>query len=188
MNKLEILIKKSRVDYSLFLDNTKPISDTKIWVKSNTLSLNSILAVGWINSKNDLVLLITLEGIFLYDDANSKFILEDYESDFKEYLTDDNLEFCDFSFGNGVYSSKVFGLRGGNGDHFSKDWTLKFYFCNPELTFVYVQESKHINAIKYYIEPEDLNLNERLFGGFSNNKRKFLICGQNFVSFYKKVE
>jgi hypothetical protein len=71
------------------LSNDSLVSNAEVWSQWSYINLNSSIAVGWL--KNDNILIINNDGIFIYDILKKEIILRDYESNFHENISKDNL-------------------------------------------------------------------------------------------------
>jgi hypothetical protein len=150
------------------------------WSYYTSFHLNGIIAVGWFN--NDDILILSADGIFVFGMLEKSIIYEDYGR-FKQYIPSDNLTYF---FQERNETLQIFGLRGGNGNCFTRkiSWTLDIINLSYDKRIVklsnYNQQSQYA-----FLEMKKATYEDILFMGFSKNEQYFLIMGNNGVDIWQ---
>lgn len=156
------------------------VEKTLSWELHYSIRINGIIAAGWL--KNNDVLIIGADAIFISSNIVKKIIDEDYDTDFNKHMSSNNL-FYDLSGRNELVN--VFGIRGGGGNLFSTKYKLaldSIYFdntiCIPRVT------NLKDNSFDF-IELPLVHYSEKLLCGFSDDESLFMVKGSNFINVYK---
>lgn len=151
------------------------------WSLYSVIKINASIFVGWL--ENDDLLIVNIDGIFLYDTESKDIIKEDYETDFKKNLSTNNLH---YSVKDRTETIDVFGLRGGGGNLLTIDNKWKLEIVNiyngykiPKLTNYRTRQSR-------FFKIQDINYEGYMYCGFSKTQRYFLIMGDQGINIYKK--
>ena len=150
------------------------------WRYYNSFHLNGIIAVGWFN--NDDILILSADGIFVFGMLEKSIIYEDYGR-FKQYISSDNLTYF---FQERNETLQIFGLRGGNGNCLARkiSWTLDIVNLSYDKRIVklsnYKQQSQYA-----FLEMKKATYEDILFMGFSKSEQYFLIMGNNGVDIWQ---
>lgn len=142
--------------------------------------VNGIIACGWF--QNDDILIISADGIFVFDIFEKKIVYEDYDTPFHRYISSDNLIFY---FEKRQEHSPIFGLRGGNGNLLTSNnvWKLDINYltCYKKIPKLY-NYKKNLSCFLLLQAP---SYEDKIFVGFSKSEKFFLIMGNNGLDIYK---
>jgi hypothetical protein len=134
------------------------------WSYYNSFHLNGIIAVGWFN--NDDILILSADGIFVFGMLEKSIIYEDYGR-FKQYISSDNLTYF---FQERNETLQIFGLRGGNGNCLARKISWK-------LNIVNLSYDKRIVKLSNYKQQDQY--------AFLESEQYFLIMGNNGVDIWQ---
>ncbi|MCX8534659.1 hypothetical protein [Chryseobacterium luquanense] len=158
------------------------ISLNEEWSLYSVIKINASIFLGWL--ENDDLLIVNVDGVFLYDIRNKDFIMEDYESDFKKNLSTNNLH---YSLKDRNEIIDVFGLRGGGGNLLTVDnkWNLEIVniyngYRIPKLTNYRTRQS-------WFFKLQDISYEGYLYCGFSKTQNYFVLFGDQGVNIFKKT-
>lgn len=150
------------------------------WRKSVVISAAGIIASGW--TSNSKIFLLSSDGYSVSDQLTGEIEIRNYDEDntAMDKLSSDNLEFRIDEINQTI---KVFGLRGGNGNHVTSDfWSLDSFHPGLENQIIGIRNLKERNKdIKYWRNYTLLKLErleyDTLKYGFSNDEKYFGIFG-----------
>lgn len=155
------------------------------WGYYSSVSLNGIIATGWLS--NDDILVINGDGTFIYDIQKKAIVFADYDdaTSFKKYISDDNLTFVVQSRSETV---SVFGLRGGGGNLLTKDNFWKLEVVNIAWNIRVPRLSNNRIGKEYFIELTQNFYEGYMYLGFSKSEKYFVIMGDGGLDvFLRKI-
>jgi len=175
---------KSKYEASVFneLSDEYLVGKAAEWEYYSPIRLNGIIAIGWLSDDN--ILLINLDGIFIYDILKKDIIFSDYEDSFKKCTSDDNLTYFVQSKSETVF---IFGLRGGGGNLLTKDnmWTIEVVDIAWNIKVPRLLNYK--NGKKYFLELQQNSYEGNKYLGFSKSENYFLIMGDGGVDVFSRL-
>lgn len=150
------------------------------WRNRVVLSAAGVIASGW--TQNNKVFLFSLDGYSVSDPITGQREFRNYDKDSTAItkFSKDNLEFRIDELEETI---KIFGLRGGDGNHYTSDfWALTSFSPSLGEIIVGLQNIKTRQAqIEYWKEFELISLTRleytALKFGFSPNEKHFGIFG-----------
>jgi hypothetical protein len=150
------------------------------WTNRVIISAAGIIASGWTN--NNKVFLFSSEGYSISDPQTGQIEIRNYdeENTATRKFSKDNLE---FTIDEIKQTIKIFGLKGGNGNHLTSDfWNLDSFTPSLGEQIVGIKNTKIQNSQKDYWREFNLISLARLeyttlTFGFSPNEKHFGIFG-----------
>jgi hypothetical protein len=176
---------KKKTD-NLFDRLTNPKSP---WIKKVIIPAAGIFASGWTNDNK--VFLLSTDGYSVSDPLTGKIEIMNHDEDntAMDKFSIDNLEFRIDEINQTI---KVFGLRGGNGNHITSDnWSLDSFHPGLGEQIVGLQNLKDRNNNSEYWQNFELIKLERLeyftlTYGFSPNEKHFGIFGSGGAEIFSR--
>lgn len=165
------------------LPNEFLVKETEEWSYHSSIALNGIIAIGWF--LNDDILVINVDGIYIYDILKKDFIYRDYETSFKEFISDDNLTYFVQSKNEKV---NIFGLRGGGGNLLTKDNTWKLELVEIAWNIKVIKVLNYKNRKASFLDLHQNSFEGNKYLGFSKSEKYFAIMGDCGVDiFFNKL-
>jgi hypothetical protein len=156
--------------------------ETDEWVYHSSVPLNGIIAIGWLS--NDDILVINVDGIFIFDIHKKDIIFRDYESSFKKNISDDNTTFF---VENKSESVSIFGLRGGGGNLLTKDnlWKLKRIDIAWNIKVPCILNLRTNKS--WFLELRQNSYEGEIYLGFSKSENYFVVMGDGGIDIFACV-
>ncbi len=151
------------------------------WEFYASISLNGIIACGWFI--NDDIMVISSDGVFIYDTVSSEIRDENYEEIFQKNISKDNINYFHQKRGE---SLPIFGLRGGNGNLLTGDGTWKIDIINISYYQNVPKLTNYRTGNYAFLKLNKCTYEDILFCGFSKSENYFLIMGNNGIDIYNK--
>lgn len=160
------------------------------WTKRIVVPAAGIIAGGW--TLDNKVFLLSSDGYSVSDPITGQREIRNYDEDntAMRKLSKDNLEFTIDEFQQTI---KIFGLRGGDGNHCTTDfWKLDSFSPSLGQQIVGIQNLKTSqNQIEYWREFELISLTRleytTLKFGFSPNEKHFGIFGTGGAEIFTRL-
>lgn len=179
------MIFKKKTD-NLFDHLTNPKSP---WIKKAIIPAAGIFASGWTNDNK--VFLLSSDGYSVSNPLTGKIEIRNHDEDntAMDKFSKDNLEFRIDEINQTI---KVFGLRGGNGNHMTSDfWNLDSFHLGPGEQIVGLHNLKERNNNSEYWRNFELIKLEKLeyytlTYGFSLNEKHFGIFGSGGAEIFSR--
>lgn len=159
------------------------------WGDRVVLPAAGIIASGW-TSKNN-VFLLSSDGYSVSDSKTGEIEIWNEDDNNINQFSSDNLEFTICEIGETI---KVFGLRGGNGNHLTFDrWNLDSFHIGLGQQIIGLRNLKKPSKQGKYWQDFNLIHLERLEHftltyGFSPNQNKFGIFGSGGAEIFTRFE
>ncbi len=179
--RLKDLESKYRGNVFDVISNETLLCDTGEWFFHSSVPLNGVIAMGWM-SKDDIVV-IGIDGIFVYDIVKKKVVIEDYETSFQKYISNDNLTFCIKTLDEKV---DIFGKRGGGGNLLTKDNTWKLEMVPITWNINVPRLLNYKSGGQWFLELHQNTYEGNLYLGFSKSEKYFAIMGDRGIDVYSK--
>ncbi|WP_406845120.1 hypothetical protein [Flavobacterium soyae] len=175
---------KNKYDVNMFdeLSDENLVAKAGEWEYYSAIGLNGIIAIGWFSDEN--ILLINVDGIFIYDILKKNTIFSDYENSFIKSISDDNLTFFVESKSETVF---IFGLRGGGGNLLTKDNTWKIEVVDIAWNIKAPRLLNYKTEKKYFLELQQNSYEGNKYLGFSKSENYFLIMGDGGVDIFSRL-
>lgn len=175
---------KNKYDVNVFdeLSDENLVAKAGEWEYYSAIGLNGIIAIGWFSDEN--ILLINVDGIFIYDILKKNTIFSDYENSFIKSISDDNLTFFVESKSETVF---IFGLRGGGGNLLTKDNTWKIEVVDIAWNIKAPRLLNYKTEKKYFLELQQNSYEGNKYLGFSKSENYFLIMGDGGVDIFSRL-
>jgi hypothetical protein len=159
------------------------------WTNRVVISAAGIIASGW--TLDNKVFLFSADGYSVSDPITGQREVRNYDEDNSAMskLSKDNLEFTIDELGQTI---KIFGLRGGDGNHCTSDsWDLTFFSPSLGEQIVGIRNMKtRQNQTEYWKEFELISLIRleytELKFGFSPNEKHFGIFGSGGAEIFTR--
>jgi hypothetical protein len=151
------------------------------WSLYSVIKINASIFLGWL--ENDDLLIVSMDGIFLYDITNKDIVMEDYESDFKKNLSTDNLH---YSLKDRNEIIDVFGLRGGAGNLLTVDNKWKLEIVNIYNGYKIPKITNYRTSQSWFFKLQDISYEGYLYCGFSKTQNYFVLFGDQGINIFKK--
>jgi len=167
--------------FSLYSANDKVVNEVGEWKLYFSIPVNAPIAIGWL--EDDSLFLINNEGVFIYDINVEELVLEDYSSELKPGISDDNLRY--YIQDRDVFVD-IFGIRGGGGSLITKDekWSLRLINLSWNVKIPILTDNETGNF--YFLELRQLFYEGYMHIGFSKSDSFFAIMGDGGVDIYKR--
>lgn len=180
--RLKELKNKYEGDVFNQLSDENLVGKTAEWEYYSAIRLNGIIAIGWLSDDN--ILLINVDGVFIYDILKKDITFSDYENSFKKNISDDNLTFFVQNKSETVF---IFGLRGGGGNLLTKDnvWIIEVADIAWNIKVPSLLNCK--NGKKYFLELQQNSYEGNKYLGFSKSENYFLIMGDGGVDVFSRL-
>ncbi len=158
------------------------------WKRSVFIGGSGLFCAGWTNESKIFLLFQDYYVIANPITGEREEVVED--SDLLQYLSKDNLEFKIEKINQKI---KVFGIRGGEGNHYTSDfWSLRSFYINLDHFLIGLENLKNRRKhnIEYWknydlIKLERLEYTALKFG-FSPDEKHFGIFGSSGVEIFSR--
>lgn len=163
------------------ISNEPLLNDTDEWVYYSSVSLNGSIAIGWLT--NDDIIIINVDGIYVYDIHKKEIVSEDYETSFKKYISNDNLNYFLKSRNETI---NIFGLRGGGGNLLTNDSTWKIEIVHIAWNICVPKLLNYKSRDFWFLELLQNDYEGYKYLGFSKTEKYFAIMGDRGIDIYSK--
>lgn len=179
--RLNDVLEEYRADLFDSLSNDYLNDETDEWEYYSSIRLNGIIAVGWF--ANDDILIINMDGIYVYGIITNGFIQEDYDSSFKKYISNDNLKF------NSPFNKEtidLFGIRGGGGNLLTNDNVWKLELINLAWNIKLPRLLNFKKRESYFLRLRQNIYEGYMSLGFSKTENYFMVMGDGGIDLFRK--
>lgn len=177
------LIERYKSDLTgLFSLNQEIVDVAEEWSYYSSIPINSPIVTGWFD--NDNLLIINVDGLFIYDLKKQKTVFEDYDSKLKPGISNDNLRFY---VKEKNIEIDVFGIRGGGGNLLTKDSIWSLGLINLSWNIVAPTITNLRTGKFYFLKLNQLFYEGNIKIGFSKSDNYFAIVGDGGVDIYQRL-
>lgn len=180
--KIIDLIEKNKADvFQLYSVDQEIVDVAEEWEYYASVPINSPIATGWFD--NDDLLIVNGDGLFIYGTDKQEIILEDYDSNLKPGISDDNLK---FHVKERNVTIEIFGMRGGGGNLITKDnkWSLRLINLAWNIVIPIITNVR--TGDFYFLKLNQLMYEGNIKIGFSKSNNYFVITGDGGIDIYKR--
>jgi hypothetical protein len=178
--KLSDLISKYKANIFNDFPDDSLVDTAESWKFDSSIKLNGIIAIGWLS--NEDILVISVDGVFLYDTEKQEVVFEDLETSFTSFISSDNLSYYLESRNETV---SIFGIRGGGGNLLSKhnkwSWEVLSLSWNVKIPRLLNYKDRK----NYCIKLSQVSYEGNLYLGMSKSEKYCAIMGCDGVDIYK---
>ena len=181
------LIEKNKADVLKLYPGDQEIVDlAEEWKYYSSVKINAPIATGWFDN-NDLWI-VNGDGSFIYDINKQEIVFEDYDSNLKPGISDDNLK---FHVAEKNVTIDIFGLRGGGGgggNLLTKDnkWALRLINLAWNIEIPIITNMRTGNF--YFLKLNELKYEGNIKIGFSKSDDYFVIVGDGGIDIYNRLK
>ncbi len=177
--KLKEIATRFKADVFDTVPNEILSSETNDWKFYSWVSVNGLIAIGWLS--DDSILAINGDGTFIYDINQKAVVYEDYETPFYIHISEDNLKFF-LQVRNETVN--IFGIRGGGGNLLTKDNVWKIELAPIAWNIRIPKLINYKSGSVHFVELYQNNYEGDKYLGFSKSEKYFVIMGDSGIDIY----